>query len=191
MLWFILIASVGVLDFSCKKKKEKNEGARGRKSSLFFLQEKSRRKNSFSQTRGRVGESVLSPRLIALVLSVSFVCVTWLIHICDITHSCVKWLGRVMTQEGRRRERVSKPVGECTHVHAQKEKSGRLIHMRDMSHSSVQRDASFICVTWRIHMCDMTHSYLWHDAFICVTWLIHMCDMTHSYVWHDAFIRVT
>jgi len=23
-------------------------------------------------------------------------------------------------------------------------------------------------------MCDMTHSYVWHDSFICVTWLIHM-----------------
>ena len=37
-------------------------------------------------------------------------------------------------------------------------------------------------------MCDMTHSYVWHDSFICVTWLIHMCDMTHSYVWHNSFI---
>jgi len=27
-----------------------------------------------------------------------------------------------------------------------------------------------------------------YDWFICVTWLIHMCDMTHSYVWHDSFI---
>jgi len=30
-------------------------------------------------------------------------------------------------------------------------------------------------VTWLIHICDMTHSYVWHDSFICVTW----------YVWHD------
>ena len=36
-------------------------------------------------------------------------------------------------------------------------------------------------------MCDMTHSYVWHDSIICVTWLIHMCDMTHSYVWHGKF----
>jgi len=35
-------------------------------------------------------------------------------------------------------------------------------------------------------MCDMTHSYVWHDLFTCVTWLIHMCDMTQSYVWHDS-----
>ena len=48
-----------------------------------------------------------------------------------------------------------------------------------------------MCVTWLIHMCDMTHSYVWHDSFICVTWLIHMCDMTHPYVWHDSFICVT
>jgi len=40
----------------------------------------------------------------------------------------------------------------------------------------------FICVTWLIRMCDMTHSYVWHDSFICVTWLIHMCDMTHVHV---------
>jgi len=35
-------------------------------------------------------------------------------------------------------------------------------------------------VTWLIHMCDMTHSYVWHDSSICVMWLFHMCDMTHS-----------
>jgi len=32
-------------------------------------------------------------------------------------------------------------------------------------------------------MCDMTHSHVWHvwhDSFICVTWVIHMFDMTHS-----------
>ena len=34
----------------------------------------------------------------------------------------------------------------------------------------------------RIHMCDMTHSYVWHDSFIQVTWLIHTCDMTRSWV---------
>jgi len=47
-------------------------------------------------------------------------------------------------------------------------------------------------------MCDMTPSHVWNDSFICVTWLIHICDMTHSYVWlthsyvwRDSFIRVT
>jgi len=43
-----------------------------------------------------------------------------------------------------------------------------------------------ICVAWLLHMCDMTHSYVWHDSFLGVTWLIHMCDMTYSYVWYDS-----
>jgi len=44
---------------------------------------------------------------------------------------------------------------------------------------------SFICVTWLMYVCAMTHSYMWHDSFTCVTWLIHACDLPHSYVWHD------
>ena len=39
------------------------------------------------------------------------------------------------------------------------------------------------------HMCDMTHSYVWHDSCICVTWLIYMCETIH--VWRDAFLCVT
>jgi len=48
-----------------------------------------------------------------------------------------------------------------------------------------------------IRMCDMTRSHLWHDSFTCVTWLVHMCDMTRMYVvrtsglvcmWHDIRI---
>ena len=118
----------------------------------------------------------------------SFICVTWLFHMCDMNLSyawhdsfiCVTWL----------------------------------IHVCDMTYSCVWHDSS-ICVRWLIHMCDMTHSYAmthsyvwhdsficvtwlvhWHDSFICVTWLIHMCDMTHS-VCRDSnclsmnFIRVT
>jgi len=43
-----------------------------------------------------------------------------------------------------------------------------------------------LCVMWHVHMCDMAHLYVWHDASICVTWRTHMCDMMHSYVWHDS-----
>jgi len=91
----------------------------------------------------------------------SFICVPWLSHMWDMTHSfvwhdsivCVTWL----------------------------------IHMCDMTHSYVWHDfiqmcdmTSFICVTLLIHMCDMTHSNVWHDPFLCVTWLIHTCDRIHS-----------
>jgi len=40
------------------------------------------------------------------------------------------------------------------------------------------RGRQFICVTWVIHTCDMTHSHVWHDSFTCVTWLMHTCDTT-------------
>jgi len=55
----------------------------------------------------------------------------------------------------------------------------------DVTISYVWHDA-FVCVIWR----DMTRSYVWHDAFVCFTWRIRTCDMTRSYVWHDAFVRV-
>jgi len=54
-----------------------------------------------------------------------------------------------------------------------------------------------ICVTWLIHMCDLTHSYVWHDShvwhdlFICVTWLARGCNRTDSYVWRDLLTVVT
>jgi len=31
----------------------------------------------------------------------------------------------------------------------------------------------------------------WHDSFRRVTWLIHICEMTHPYVWHDSFMWTT
>ena len=42
-----------------------------------------------------------------------------------------------------------------------------------------------------MHICDVTHSYVWCDTLTCVEWLIHMFDVTHVYVWRDSFICVT
>ena len=71
-----------------------------------------------------------------------------------------------------------------------------VIHMPDRTHLLIWQNSFiyvwhdwFICVTWPIRTCDMTHSQAWHDSIIYVTGLIHMCDKTHSYVWHDSFIR--
>ena len=119
----------------------------------------------------------------------SFVCVTWLFRMRDMTHPYV--------------DQAEDSVSTILRNHGK----SWLIPMCDMTHSYVWHD-SFICVTWRIHMCDMTHSYVdkaedsisteffcetmvSHDSFLRLTWRIHMCDMTHSYVWHDAFIYVT
>jgi len=48
---------------------------------------------------------------------------------------------------------------------------------------------TFTCVTWHIHMCDMTPSHVGHDFFIWGTNWIHICDIAHSYVHHDSFTR--
>jgi len=52
------------------------------------------------------------------------------------------------------------------------------------------------CVTWHIHMSEMTHLYVWHamhsyvrlDASISVTGCFQMYTLAHSYVWSDVFI---
>jgi len=53
-----------------------------------------------------------------------------------------------------------------------------LMHMWHVSYSGV---------TWFILLCDMTHTYVWHDYIVhawhdsrsCVTWFTFMCDTTH------------
>ena len=95
----------------------------------------------------------------------SFIRVTWLIHMCDTTHSC----------------HMTHVYGTC------------LIHVCDMVQQAPYwcvRYHRFMCVTWLIHAYSMTFS---DDLFMCVTWLIHartmsfqmtylVCDMTYSCV---------
>jgi len=40
-------------------------------------------------------------------------------------------------------------------------------------------------------MCDMTPSYVRRNSFICVTWLIHMCDVTAWHVFHGRRLLST
>jgi len=173
-----------------------------------------------------------------------FVCVTWFIHTCDMTHdvtcliymrdvtnSIVTWLVHTRHDSWR----------DVTHSYAWHDSYTYVtwlirlwhdsiiwdtthdvtwpIHVLDMTHSlvwhdSFVRDMTWTYETWRmtwyasfssmkcliymcvivtllIHMCAMTHPYVWHDAFACVTWRIHMCDMTHSHVCNDSSICVT
>ena len=112
-----------------------------------------------------------------------FICVTWPIHMCDMTHSCDTWLIHVW-YDPLIRDRTHSCVTWLIYSRA--------------AHRTSRQCFTFVCVTWLIHMCDMTHSYVWHahsyaecdlfvrvtkfieNEFICVTWLIHMCNLTHS-----------
>jgi len=121
----------------------------------------------------------------------SFICVTGQIYMCDMTHSRQGIAG----------------CGVCVPLPSRMGFLG--IHVGDMSHLYLWHD-SFVCVTWHISTCNMTHSrqgsagcgacaqmptrtsscgisasdmkylYLWHEPFISVTWLIYMCNITHS-----------
>ena len=67
-----------------------------------------------------------------------------------------------------------------------------------------------VCVTWLIHMCDMTHSSVWHDSLTfwarCISscpksqwvmshiWMSHVTHMNescHTYEWVMSHIHLT
>ena len=112
-----------------------------------------------------------------------FLCVTWLIHMCNMTQSHLSfWMP------------LDVPLIRETW----------LIHRCDMTvwHMTYWYMTCGMCVTWliatwrihtrdviwcicaalllSIHTCDMTHSYVRHDLFIRETWFFHTWDMTRS-----------
>jgi len=45
-----------------------------------------------------------------------------------------------------------------------------------------------MCVTWLIHTCDMTHSFVSRDSFTCVTWFgrrWHFVCVASAFLWHS------
>jgi len=147
----------------------------------------------------------------------SFFCVTGLVPSCAMSYSCV-WHGSlrsaVRLREGYLTTRRSACVCVylcvcvclcecacvCVHVCVCVWPGGMCVvdgYMCYITH-----------FLWHdsFYMCDMTHSYKWHDASICVTWLIlhvwhdafytfdldapHMCDILILYVWHDSFAYI-
>jgi len=44
---------------------------------------------------------------------------------------------------------------------------------------------------WFANMNEDQFIFVQHDPCACVAWLMCICDMTHTYVWHDAFVCVT
>jgi len=144
----------------------------------------------------------LPPKAVAFCHD-SSICVTWLIHTYEITHSYV-WHDSFMYVY-----MCDKNLTQSCLQHWH--------YVMIPSHCRQQQ--------WRSARNDMTHSYVWHDSFVCVTWLIHVyiratwtwlnhtcaidttswcprvaasssgvlpklihtSGMTHSYVWHDSF----
>ena len=144
---------------------------------------------------GHAQKTHTAPHLKSLGLHTpwSCICVTWLIHTWDMTHSCV-WHDshRISSKEPWFANFVMMYLCEITYLYLRHDSFTCVIwcmHLCDMP-STPSSEPRCAC-SMIMQLCDMTYSYVWHDSFICVTRLFHMCDMTHSYVWHDSFICVT
>ena len=98
------------------------------------------------------------------------VSVTWLIHICNMIHSCLCY----MTNSYARHDSIMS-VWHDSFIYVI-----WLVHICDMTHSYMCHDSRRRRPSWKCR---------W-KLFIYVTRLIHIRDMTHSYVWHDSFITL-
>jgi len=147
---------------------------------------------------------------VCVCVRVSFICVTWIIQLCDVTHSyvwhdyviCVTWLACVCVCVCVCRalqHAATCHLRDTTHFYAQHEAGNdRVDNSLDMAHTHElppktrwRENTILVRVMGIIHVCNMTHSCVLHDSFIRVTWLIYSRDITHSYVWRDSFICVT
>jgi len=137
--------------------------------------------------------------------TMSLICVTWLIYICDMTHSFVWWW--VVTHSYVwhvsficvTHSRVRRDSYICCTLRIRVYVRARcdsficvtcLVYTCDMTDSFVWHDVSthVMWAGWFIRMCDTSHSQVWHDSFTFVTCLIYSCDMTHPYLWHEWFM---
>ena len=124
----------------------------------------------------------------------SFIRVTWLIHTCDMNHSYVWHNSSVCVTQKLGMHSVGTRLKVCdmTDWHDSFTSVAWLIHICDMiwwdrNVGYVSMARTWLCVTWLIHMCAVTH--------LCVTQKrgirsdgthLNMCDMTHSYVCRDS-----
>jgi len=101
----------------------------------------------------------------------SFIYGTWRIPIRDMTHSYT-WHDSFIYVTWRI------PIRDMTHSYTWHDP----LRAWDMTHSYVWK----VDVLWSELPVDDSTFYVRHDSFIYVTWLIHICDMTHSYMGRDS-----
>jgi len=100
-------------------------------------------------------------------------CVTWRIHMCHMTHSYMQH-SSFMCHTTRSPCRMR----DTTHSHTR-------MHMHLMTYTYEWRD-SFVRVTRLCRLAVLVTRRIHMRTFICATWLIRICDMTHSYLWHKS-----
>jgi len=144
---------------------------------------------------------------------------TWLIYLCDVTHSyrsrnssmCVTWIGIFIYVLHVCMSCVTYMnwlIHTGVYIHIWK---GLFIYSTGLFIYVTY--GSLMCLTWVIHICDKAGSYIMCDVYkkaysyrrvysymhrhaymnrpihICHMWLTHVSDMAHTYVWQDGFIH--
>jgi len=127
---------------------------------------------------------------------------TWLIHIRDMTLSCVlSWLSASVSWfilVPWLLASVSRFIDifhSCWRVcHYSRVWPDSLYVWYDPGRERLFHHAwpdSIIRVTRPICVCASFRPYVWHDPFKCVTCCIHAYDLPHPHVWHASFVRLT
>ena len=126
----------------------------------------------------------------------SFTCATLLIHMCNVTHSCVR-RGSSICATWHIYTHNSSYMGVWflynTNVLMFPRTRMMSINMRAMTRAYVYHKATcglHICVTWLMNrsIWEWARQMMLHSLAKKI--LIQMRDMTHSYVQHDSFICV-
>ena len=117
----------------------------------------------------------------------SFTCVAWLIHMCGMTHShnnilvhvnattTIEWV--VTFTRVTRRVRCC-----CIHMHVVEQLLCMLLYNNSSACSCIHTYVT--CVTWLIHMCDMTHSHVAAQQLFCMFMYTYICMTTVLHVSH-------
>jgi len=117
----------------------------------------------------------------------SFICLTWLCSMCDVTLSFSGLTVALCASYELDSLKLEVSFAEYS-LFCRALLQKRPIILRSLLIIAFSGLTVALCV---LQICDMTHPYGWRDSFICVTRLIHVCNMTHSYFRHDAFICAT
>ena len=144
---------------------------------------------------------------VASIHEVCGTCLTWLIHMCDMTRDMTQshaWHDLFVARTVCMRDMICDTAHSyirhdwwctCSPAKLRRYHPWGSWDMRDMTHLHVRHDSwhdSFTratwLVTWLIHIRGMTggmtnafvRHHFWHDSFVRTTWLIHTCDMTRD-----------